>query len=75
MLEEQRLYSSKLNKNCNTNLRLKLCIKRLSRTKYVRYVGIKIAENLNWKVYVHDVASKLNRNNAVLAKLRHFVNS
>ena len=41
----------------------------------MRYLGIKIDENLNWKIHTHDLASKLNTANAVLAKLRHFVNS
>ena len=44
------------------------------KTKYLRYLGIKIDENLNRKIHIHDLASKLNRTNAVLAKLRHFVN-
>ena len=61
-------------KPCDTDLRLKLCRKRLYKTKYLRYLGIKIDENLNWKIHIHDLASKLNRANAVLAKLRHFVN-
>ena len=30
---------------------------------------------MNWKIHIHDFASKLNRANAVIAKLRHFVNS
>ena len=30
---------------------------------------------MNWKVHIHDLTSKLNRANAILAKLRHFVNS
>ena len=62
-------------KPCDTDLRLKLCRKRFYKTKYLRYLGIKIDENLNWKVHIHDLASKLNRANAILAKLRHFVNS
>ena len=41
----------------------------------MRYLGIIIDENLNWKIHIHDLASKLDRANAVLAKLRHFVNS
>ena len=57
-------------KPCNTDLRLKLCRKRLYRTKYLRYLGLKIDETLNWKIYMHDLASKLNIANAV-----HFVNS
>ena len=62
-------------KPCDTDLRLKLSRKRLYKTKYLRYLGIKIDENLNWKVHIHDLASKLNRANAILAKLRNFVNS
>ena len=41
----------------------------------MRNLGIKIDENLNWKIYMYDLASKLNRANAVLAKLRHFINN
>ena len=41
------------------NLRLKLCRKRVYKTKYFRYLGIKIDENLNWKIHIHDLASKL----------------
>ena len=72
MLKKQSLHSSKPNKPCDIDLRLKLCRKRLYKTKYL---GIKIDKNLNWKIHIHDLASKLNRTNAVLAKLGHFVNS
>ena len=41
----------------------------------MRYLGMQIDENLNWKIHVYDLTSKLNRANAVLAKLRQFVNS
>ena len=79
MLQKQRLYSSKLNTNLtlntSTDLRLKLCRKRLNKTKSVKYLGIKIDENLNWKIHLHDLAFKLSRANAVLAKLRHFVSN
>ena len=62
-------------KTYDTDLRLKLSRKSLYKTKYLTYLGIKIDENLNWKVHIHDLASKLSRANAILAKLRHFVNS
>ena len=62
-------------KPCNTDLRLKLFRKKLYKTKYLGYPGIKIHENLNWKIHIHDLTFKLNKANAVLAKLRHFVNS
>ena len=44
-------------------------------TNYVRYLGVKIDENLNWKIHIHDLASKLNGVNSVLSKLRPFVSS
>ena len=62
-------------KLCNTNLRLQCSRKRLYKAKYLRYLGIKIDGNLNSKVHIHDPASNLNRANAILVKLRHFVNS
>ena len=71
---EVMLFKTK-HKPCDADLRLKLCRKRLYKKKYLRYLGIKVDENLNWKIHIHDLASKLNRANAILAKLRHFVNS
>ena len=73
---EVMLFKTK-HKHCDTDLRLKLCRKRLYKTKYLGYLGIKIDENLIWKIHIHDLASKLNRANAVgvSKKLRHFANS
>ena len=39
----------------------------------MKYLGIKIDENLNWKLQIYDVAIKLNRENAVLSKLRYIL--
>ena len=36
----------------------------------MKYRGIKIDENFNWKQQISDVAIKLNRANAILSKLR-----
>ena len=36
----------------------------------VKYLGIKIDENFNWKQQISDVAIKLNRANVILSKLR-----
>ena len=59
----------------DTDLRLKLCRKKLYKIKYLRYLRIKIDKNLNSKIHIQDLTSKLNSANAVLAKLSHFVNS
>ena len=41
----------------------------------VKYLGIKIDENLeNWKHHINEVSAKLIRANAILFKIRNFVN-
>ena len=54
-------------------MKLKLNGKRLYTTNSVKYLGIKIDENLNWHEQINNVAVKLNRANAMLSKVRHFV--
>ena len=40
----------------------------------IKYLGVKIGENLNWKDHIHDIATKLNRANALLFNIRNYVN-
>ena len=42
-------------------------------TESVKYLGIKIDENLNWQHHANDLSIKLNRANAVLFKMRKYV--
>ena len=55
-------------------IKLKLNRQRLHRTNNVKYLGIRIDENLNWKHYVNDVSTKLIRVNSILFKIRNYVN-
>ena len=50
-------------KPCDIDSRLKLCRKRLYKTKHLRYLGVQIDENSNWKIHIHYIASKLGRTN------------
>ena len=62
-------------KKLDFDLKLKLNGKRLYPTKSVKYLGIKIDENLiTWNDYIIDTAIKLNKANAMLFKVREFVN-
>ena len=54
-------------------MKLKLNGKRLYTTNSVKHLGTKIDENLNWHQQINNVAVKLNRANAMLSKVRHFV--
>ena len=55
-------------------VRIKLSRKRLYPSNSIKYLGVKIDENLNWKDHIHDIATKLNRANALLFKIRNYVN-
>ena len=39
----------------------------------MKYLGINIDENLNWKQHISDIAIKLNKANGILSKLRYFI--
>ena len=47
-------------------IKLKLNRQRLYPTNNVKYLGMKIEENLNWKHHVNEVSTKLIRANAIL---------
>ena len=49
--------------------------KRLYPTDSVKYLGVKIDSKLNWKSLVNTTATKLNQANAMLYKVRDFVNA
>ena len=61
-------------KKLDYDLKFKLNGKRLYPTNSVKYLGIKIDDKLNWKEHINDIAIKLNRANAMLYKIRDFVN-
>ena len=48
-------------KTLGTEIKIKLNRKRLYPSQSVRYLGINIDQNLNWKYHINDIAVKLNR--------------
>lgn len=61
-------------KNLDGDIKIKLSKKILYHSQSVKYLGIKIVKNLNWEHRANEIAVKLNRVNAVLLKIRNFVN-
>ena len=57
------------------NLKRKLNGKWLNETNLVTYLGIRIDNKLNWKSYIDDITLKLINANAMLYKVRDFVNA
>ena len=62
------------NKNYDADFKIKLCGKRIHPSPYVKYLGVFIVENLNWKTGINEISNKLIKGNIMLSKLRHFVN-
>ena len=60
-------------KELDSPTKIKHNSKRLYPSISVKYLGIKIDENLNWKQHIHDIARKLNRANALLFPIRNYV--
>ena len=48
--------------------------KRIHASPYVKYLGVFIDENLNWKTHINEISTKLIKGNVMLSKLRHYVN-
>ena len=75
MLKKTELVIFKHKKNkLECPIIIKLCRKRLCPSNTIKYLGVKIDENLNWKDHIHEIATKLKRANALLFKIRNYVN-
>ena len=57
----------------NTEINIKLNGKRLFLSKFIKYLGILIDEDLSWKYHVEELSKKLNRANSMLSKIRYYV--
>ena len=60
-------------KKFESDLKIKLCSKRLYHTESVKYLRVKTDTNLSWQYRVKDLFIKLNRANALLFKMRKYV--
>ena len=64
-----------IKKPLDCRFKLKLNGKRLHQTSSVKYLGIEIDQYLNWQDHINNIAIKLNKANAILYKVREFVNN
>ena len=62
-----------LKKQLDHELKIKLNGKKLYQTDSVKYLGMYIDKNLTWKHHVNNVAIKLSTANAMLSKIRHYI--
>ena len=62
-------------KQLDSELKIKLNGKKLYKTGSAKFWGIPADKNLTWKQQVNHMATKLNKTNAMLSKLRYFLES
>ena len=60
-------------KSLNCNPFLKLMGNRVYPSHSVKYLGVHLDEHLNWKPHISSIATKLQRANGILSKIRHYV--
>ena len=60
-------------KKFNDTVKIKLSGKRIYPTASVKYLGVKIDQHLIWQHHINDLSVRLNRANALLFKIRKFV--
>ena len=53
--------------------KIRLNCKKLYQTDSVKYLGIHLYKYLIWKFHVNNVALKLNKANAMLTKIKHYL--
>ena len=51
-----------------------MCGKKPQASSYVKYLGIYLDQYLDWSPHVNHLSHKLVKANAMLCKLRHYVN-
>ena len=56
-------------------MKIKLNGKRLYPSNLVKYLGMKIDRFLHWHDQVNSIAVRLNRANALLLKIRNYLNT
>ena len=60
-------------KKFNDTVKIKLSRKIIYPTASVKYLGVKINQHLTWLHHINDLSVQLNRANALLFKVRKFV--
>ena len=61
------------NKKINKNLNFRISDQKITPVKHIKYLGVKIDENLSFQPHLCDLEQKLSHSNGLLAKVRHYV--
>ena len=72
-VKESLLCLVHLKKQLAHELKMKLNGKKVCQTDSVKYLGIHLDIYLTWKHQINNVAIKPDKSNAMLSKIRHYV--
>ena len=56
-------------------LNLKINDQQLNREFFIKYLGVMIDSNLNWKKHAESVVKKIRRSVGILSKIRYYVST
>ena len=56
-------------------LNLKINDQQLNREFFIKYLGVMIDSNLNWKKHAESVVKKIRRSDGILSKIRYYVST
>ena len=57
----------------NDSINTKIGSQYLKQTKYVKFLGLLLDENLNWKYHLSELSNKLSRTCGIFFKVRHLL--
>ena len=57
----------------NHSINIKIGNQYVKQTKYVKFLGLLLDENLSWKYHISELSKKLSRNSGIFIKVRHLV--
>ena len=72
-MTELIIFKSKT-KQITKRLNFRISGQRLTPVNCIKYLGVKIDQNLYFSSHIADLTLKLSRSNGMLAKIRHYVN-
>ena len=54
-------------------VKIKIGKEQVNQAKYVKFLGLLLDENLNWKYHLSELSKKLARTSGIFFKIRHFL--
>ena len=64
-------FSISLQNSLDETVNIKIGKEHVNQAKYVKFLGLLLDENLNWKYHLSELSKKLARTSGIFFKIRH----